>query len=129
MGSKYLSNNVRRDLRFQMSACMSNGNMKYQIGKSIIAVNLPLNLYLYLYGIRGRLATVANADIGSLKSLHEFLQKMFVPHASEILIKSYGPNCAKFWAFWQKTEFLKPFFFLQSVDAILEDVSVTETIV
>ena len=37
-----------------------NGNIKYPIGKSIFAVNLQLKLYP---------ATVANAGIGSLKSL------------------------------------------------------------
>ena len=30
------------------------------------------------------MSTVANADIGSLKSLHTFLKKMFIPFASEI---------------------------------------------
>ena len=39
---------------------------KYPIGKSIFAVNLPLKLFR---------TTVANADIGSLKSLHTFLRK------------------------------------------------------
>ena len=54
---------------------------------------------------------------------------MFVPHASEIWTKSYGPNYTKFWAFWQeKTGFFKNHFW-QSVDAILEDVSVAEKIV
>ena len=61
---------------------------------------------------------------------------MFVPYASEIWTKSYGPNYTKFWAFWQKqkqnnnnkkTGFYKHFW--QSVDAILEDVSVAEIIV
>ena len=36
-------------------------NIKYPIGKSIFTVNLPLKLFP---------ATVVNADIGSLKSLH-----------------------------------------------------------
>ena len=40
--------------------------IKYPIGKSIFAVNLLLKLFL---------ATVANADIGSLKSLHTFLKE------------------------------------------------------
>ena len=40
--------------------------MKYPIGKSIFAVNLPLKLFP---------ATVANADIGSLKSLHTLFDK------------------------------------------------------
>ena len=64
---------------------INNGNIKYPIGKSVFAVNLPLKLFS---------ATVANADIGSLKSLHTSL-KMFVPHASEVRTKSYGPNYTK----------------------------------
>ena len=43
---------------------ISNGNIKYPIGSSF-AVNLPLKPFP---------ATVANADIGSLKSLHAFLK-------------------------------------------------------
>ena len=50
---------------------------------------------------------------------------MVVPHASEIWTKSYGPNYTKFWAFWQKTGVFKT----KTIDAILEDVSVAETIV
>ena len=55
---------------------------------------------------------------------------MFVPHASEIWIESYGPNCTKFWAIWQKTGFLKNHLW-QSVDTILGDASVhvAETII
>ena len=41
-----------------------NSNIKYPIGKSIFTVNLPLELFP---------ATVANAAIESLKSLHKFL--------------------------------------------------------
>ena len=44
----------------------SNGNIKYPIGKPIFGVNLPLKLFC---------ATVANADIGNLKSLHTFVEK------------------------------------------------------
>ena len=40
---------------------VSNGSIKYPIGKSILAVNLPLKPFP---------TTTANADIGSLKSLH-----------------------------------------------------------
>ena len=43
---------------------INNGNIKYSIGKSIFAVNLSLKLFR---------VTIANADIGSLKSLHTFL--------------------------------------------------------
>ena len=39
----------------------SNGNIKCPIGEQIFTVNLPLKLFC---------ATVANADTGSLKSLH-----------------------------------------------------------
>ena len=41
---------------------ISNGNIKYPTGKSIFAVNLPLKFFP---------ATVAIADIESLKSLHK----------------------------------------------------------
>ena len=43
---------------------ISNGNLKFPIRKSIFPVNLPLKLFR---------ATVANADIKSLKSFHTFL--------------------------------------------------------
>ena len=52
---------------------------------------------------------------------------MFVPHGSEIWTKSYGRNYTKFWAFWKKNRFFKIIFW-KSADAILEDVSVAETI-
>ena len=45
---------------------ISNSNIKYPIGKSIFAVNLPFKDFR---------ATVANADTGSLESLHTFLKK------------------------------------------------------
>ena len=78
-----------------------NGYIKYLIGKSIFAVNLLLKLFP---------ATVVNADIESPKSLHTFLYKIFVPHASEIGTKSYGPNNTKFWVFCQKPGFFKTIF-------------------
>ena len=71
---------------------------------------------------------------------------MFVPYASEIWTKSYGPNYTKFWAFWpkkkqtnkqtktkakQKQQQQNGFFnaiFWQRVDTISEDVSVAEII-
>ena len=90
MWSKYLSNNV-----------WSNGNIKCPIGKSILAVNLPLELFR---------ATVANADIRSLKSFHTFLNKMFVLYASEIWTKLYGPNyTGNFELFDKKTGFYNHF--------------------
>ena len=79
-------------------------------------------------------ATVANTDIGSLKSLP---LKMIVLHASEIWTKLYGPNYTKFWAFWQKKKKKKTFFFffffffltIFDKDTILEDVYIAKTIV
>ena len=48
-------------------------------------------------------------------------------HADEIWTKSYGLNYTKLWAFWQKKKMIN--YIWQSVDAILEDVPVTETTV
>ena len=56
---------------------------------------------------------------------------MFEPYASEIWTKSYGPNCTKFELFDIKKNKKKRSFynnFLQSVDAILEDVSAAKII-
>ena len=58
---------------------ISNGNIEYPIGKSIFAVNLPLKLFP---------ATIANTDIGSLKSLHTFLKKCLY----HVLMK-FEQNC------------------------------------
>ena len=58
---------------------ISNGNIKYRIGKSFFAVNLPLKLSP---------ATVANADIGSLRSLHT----LFVKYLDHMLVK-FEENC------------------------------------
>ena len=68
--------------------------------------------------------TIANADIVSLKSFHALFDK-YLDHMLVKWTKSYGPNYIKFWAFHRKM--IKNFW--QSVDAILEDFSVTETIV
>ena len=58
---------------------------------------------------------------------------MFVPHASEIFSKSYGltPTTWNFELFAKKPGFLKSIFdkASESIDTILEDVSVAETIV
>ena len=69
----------------------------------------------------GILFIIADADIESLKSLHTL-------HVFDKLVKSERSlNYTKFWAFcfWQKMVI----HFWQSVDGILENVSVTETIV
>ena len=57
---------------------VSNGNLKYPIGKSIFAVNLPSKLFR---------ATVANADTGILKSL----RTLFDTYSDHILAK-FEPN-------------------------------------
>ena len=69
---------------------ISDGNIKYLIGKSIFAVNLPLKLFR---------ATVANADIGSVKSLHTFLKKYLYPMLVKFGKKLYGHKYTKFCAF------------------------------
>ena len=76
MWFKYLANNVWRDFRLSMSASVM---IKCPIGKSIFAVNLPLKLFR---------ATVDNADIGSLKSLHTYLTKCLY----RMLVK-FEQNC------------------------------------
>ena len=58
---------------------INNGNIKYLSGKSIFAVNLPLKLFP---------ATVADADIGSLKSLHTLFDKDW----DHMLVK-FEQNC------------------------------------
>ena len=58
---------------------INNGNIKYPIGKSIFAVNLPLKLSP---------TTVTNADIGSQKSLHTF----FDEYLDHMLVK-FERNC------------------------------------
>ena len=53
---------------------------------------------------------------------------MFVPHASKIWTKSYGPNYTKILNSLTKNGLFKTIIW-QSVGTILEDVSVAETIV
>ena len=59
------------------------------------------------------------------KSLHILFYKVFGPRADENWAQSYGPDYTNFRALWPK----RVNQFLQSVEALLEDVSVTETIV
>ena len=54
---------------------------------------------------------------------------MFVPYASEIWAKLYGPNYMKFWASWPKKKWVFYSHFWQRDDAILEDITVVEIIV
>ena len=61
-------------LDFQINVSVSNGNLKYPIGKSIYPVNVPLKLFR---------ATVANTDTASLKSLHT----LFDTYSDYMLVK------------------------------------------
>ena len=93
MWSKYLSN----VWRVQTSKVnMSNGNIKCPIVKSIFAVNLPLKLFR---------ATVAPADIGSLKSLHTFLLKCLYC----MLVKKKTHTVLKPFLLVKKQTVLKPY--------------------
>ena len=80
---------------------ISNGKIKYPIGKSIVAVNLPLKLTP---------ATITNANIGSIKSLHTLFDK----HLDNILVKFEQNRMARttrnFEIFYYKT-FLSFFLF------------------
>ena len=57
---------------------VSNGNLKYAIGKSIFAVNLLLKLFF---------ATVAKPNTESLKSLHTLFNTHF-----DYMLAKYAPN-------------------------------------
>ena len=71
--------------------------------------------------------TIADADIESLGlSIHSLINICIMYHTMVCEKKSYNPNYTKFWAFWQKKMVNR---FWQSVDAILEDVSTSETTV
>ena len=94
MWSKYLWNNVWRDLDFSVS--ISNGNMKCPIRKSIFTVNLPSKLFC---------ATVANADIERVKSLHTFLKKCFYHMPVKFEQNRMVYTTRNFELFWQKTVF------------------------
>ena len=65
------------------NASISNGNIRYLIGKSIFAVNF----------LKVSPATIANADIGSLKSLHTFgkyLDHMLVKFEQNLMAETTG---------------------------------------
>ena len=80
MWSKYLSNNVRRNFRFPMSASVMPD------GKTIFGVNLPSELFR---------ATVVNANTGSLKSLNTifdtFLDYMLLTKKKQNKTKNRSP--------------------------------------
>ena len=80
---------------------ISNGSIKYPIGKSIFAVNLPLKLLR---------ATVANADIGSLNSLHTFLKKCLYHMPVKLEQNRMVQNTRNFKLLDKKTGFITIFF-------------------
>ena len=73
-------------------------------------------------------ATIANADIGSLKSLHTFFKQclyhMLVKFEQNLMIQT----TRNFELFDKKKNGFVITIFWQSVDAILEDISVAEVI-
>ena len=85
---------------------VSNGNLKYPIGKSIFSVNLPLKLFC------ATVAKYANTESRkSLRTLFDTYLDYIIVHAGEIWTKSYSPKCTKQWNFWTKNRvLLKPLF-------------------
>ena len=67
----------------------------------------------------------ADTDTESLKSLHTLFDK-YLDHMRVKLEQNRMVQTIKFWSFWEK-QMVNHFW--QSVDAILEDVSVNETII
>ena len=96
---------------------ITNGNINYPIGKSIFAVNLPSKVFR---------ATVTNVDIGSLSFSIHSLQNV-CSTCKWNLNKIVWSKLHEILSFLRKTEFFYNHFW-QSVDAILEDVSVAEPI-
>ena len=79
---------------------ISNGNIKYPIGKSIFAVNLPFKLFR---------ATISNADIESLKSLHTFHTKCLYHMLVKFEQIRIVPTTQNFELFDKKSGFLISF--------------------
>ena len=89
-----------------------------KIEKSVFGANLPLKPFP---------ATVANVDIGSLKSLHTFLKNVCTTCQIN-LNKIVWSKIYKILSCLTKNRVCKSHFW-QSADAILEDVCVAETII
>ena len=77
-----------------------NGNIKCPIGKSIFAVNWPLNRFR---------ATIANTDIESQKYLHTFLTKCLYHMLVKFEHIRIVPTTRNFELFDKKSGFLKSF--------------------
>ena len=99
MWSKYLPNNVWRNLRLPL--VVSNNNMKCPIRKWIFAINLELKLFQ---------PTTANVNIESVKSLptlfYTCLDHMLVKFEQNRMVRRIQNS--EF--FWQKLRFFKPIF-------------------
>ena len=93
---------------------ISNGNIKCPIGKLIFALNLPLKLFR---------TTVVNADIGSLRSLHTFLNKCLHHMPVKFQQNRMGQTTRNFDLFDKKKRVFYNHFW-QRVN--VEDVSVAE---
>ena len=101
---------------FKYYVSNSNGNIKCPgTKKNIVAVHLSIKLFR---------ASVANAAIGSLKSLQTLLIRIGTPCRCDL--NQSVRNIQKFKLF-NKTPFFKPFD--KALPPFFEDVSVTETIV
>ena len=109
------SMNVWRDFRLPISALATVTRKSFN-GKFILQIWFSDRVFY---------VTITDA-VGSLKVSPYIVWYVFGPRAGVIWTKSYGsygPK-SKFWAFWQKMFD----HFWQSVDVILENVSVTEAI-
>ena len=116
MWSIYLSNNVWRDFRLSISVLATVAGESFN-GTFTAKIDLPISFFFYI--------TIADADIESLKPLHtsfdKYLDHMLVKFEQKRLVRTIQI----FWTLWQKMVN----HFWQSVDAISEDVPVTEIIV
>ena len=87
-------------LNLTFNVSISNVNIKYPIGKSIFAVNLPVQLFP---------ATVANADIRSLKSLHTLCDK-YLDHMLVEFEQNFTVQHIRNFEFFDKKPFFKTIF-------------------
>ena len=60
------------------------------VAGKVLTANLVQKLIFPFFHV-----TIADADIGSLESLHTLFDKYLGQHAGEILTKSFGPNYTK----------------------------------
>ena len=111
------------DFRLKMSV---SAIVTLNTSENIFAVNMQLNLFRVTVAMQLNLfrVTVANASIWSLKSLyiHSFKNFCICWWNFKQIVWS---KLQQFWAFWQKKYGFYNHFW-QSVNAILEDVSVAE---